>query len=953
MKTIKIFALVLSAAFLIFAQEDTQTFLSITGTGVEEFHKTYPEYDGRETIIIILDTGVDIGVDGLTKTSTGDVKFIDVQDFTHQGDVQLFEADVDKEDSKMIFKDDDDKYTVIASSPLQYLPADNKYFIGGFDEARLMNSGSGAGDLNGDGDIEDIYVMVVFETTEGNDSFWIVYLDLNGNGDISDDKPLRNYKEKQDAFVIEHPDGLPPLTMGLNVLPDEKSEDPDSVGIVSFHFDDGSHGTHVAGIAGGSMIGGIDFNGIAPGAKMMSMKLGNNLYSGGATVTESMKKAYLYADKISKESKVPVIINMSFGIGSEIEGQAEMETFLENLTKENPYLYISLGSGNEGPGISTSGLPSSSYAVFSSGAVLTQEVGRDLYSATLNRDIILYFSSRGGEVSKPDVCSPGACTSTVPNWTGWDRFWGTSMAAPYSAGVMSLLLSAAIKEYPDVKIPSQLLYKVIRESATSMEGYNHLDQGHGYINAMNAYTLLKKYIDNGEVNKFETYSISSTAPNFPFGKAPNLYLRNGSFIKDEDTFTYTIKRRNLLNTDKFYRAFKLESDSDLPTGQAGWLISIQKKTYIRNDQATFVNVKFDKSKMQQPGLYTARITAYRDDNSKFPEFEMLATVVIPYKFSSENNYSMNWNSIKVEQGMVDRYFIELPAGQTAMNIKLNSVKNEYSRARFNLFDPDGTGIDVSPTLHTLENKNEVEAYYYDLKPGVYEVVVEGHFLAKDTSTYDLTIQFYGINRMDDKLIDESNNKIEVVNLFNKAESYNLTGKLSGYEINHSVAIQGSEKFRMPFVLRKGEQSKEFKLEMSKEDYTKLTELALIIYDSEGVDVSNNALSFRTGSVSVDNSSDADSSEYVFEIVPGFANETSSADIHIAEITTFKSAYGFDVVSERKSSVTLYPSLPKQMEIYFELPNEYFPIYSQPIGVINFESSSTKKTEYELPIKFKF
>src|SRR4030066_2276374 len=143
MKTIKIFALVLFAAFSVFAQEITQTFLSITNTGVEEFHNLYPEYDGRGTIIIILDTGVDIGVEGLTKTSTGEVKFIDVQDFTHQGDVQLFEADVDKEDNKMIFKDEDEKYCVVASSPLQYLPKDEKYFIGGFDEARLMNSTSG------------------------------------------------------------------------------------------------------------------------------------------------------------------------------------------------------------------------------------------------------------------------------------------------------------------------------------------------------------------------------------------------------------------------------------------------------------------------------------------------------------------------------------------------------------------------------------------------------------------------------------------------------------------------------------------------------------------------------------------------------------------------------------------------------------------------------------------
>jgi subtilisin family serine protease len=941
MKASNIFLFLLFATFSIFAQEEGQTFLSIANTGVEEFYNTYPEYDGRGTIIIILDTGVDIGVEGLIETSTGDVKFVDVQDFTHQGDVQLYEADMDKDDGKIIFDDDDDKYSVIATTPLQFSASNDNYFIGGLDEARFLNSRSSAGDLNGDGDMEDVYTMVVFQTDDGSDSTmadWIVYLDLNGDGDISDDKPLRNYKENFDAFKIEHPDGLPPLTMGLNVLPDEK--------IVSFHFDDGSHGTHVAGIAGGNRIGGIDLNGIAPGAKMISLKLGNNLYSGGATVTESMKKAYLYADKISKEIKVPCVINMSFGIGSEIEGQAEMESFLENLTKDNPYLYICLGAGNEGPGISSIGLPSASDAVFSSGAILTQEVGRDLYGATLNKDIILYFSSRGGEVSKPDVCSPGACTSTVPNWTKWDRFWGTSMAAPYSAGVISLLLSAAEEEYPGVKIPSQLLYKAVRESATHIDGYNQLDQGHGYINAMSAYKLLKKYIDDDEVNKFESYSISSTVPNFPFERGPNLYLRNGSFVKVEDTFTYSIRRKNFQRTDKFYRAYNIKSDGD-------WLIPIQKKTYIRNDQATSVNVKFDKKKMQTPGLNTARITAYRDDKTRFPEFEMLATVVIPYTFSVENNYTTSWNSRKVEQGLIDRYFIDLPAGQTGMNIELSAVKNEYARVRFHLFDPDGIGIDISPILHTLDGETEVEENYFNLKPGVYEVDVQGYFLAKDTSTYDLKIQFHGINRLDNKIVDETNNIIEVVDLFNHAENYNLLGKFEGYEIDHKVTIQGSEKFRMPFVLRKAEQSKDFKLEMSKEDYNKLTDLAIIIYDSEGADVSSNALSFRKGSVSINNTSNEDSTEYVFEIVPGFANESSSAEIKLSEFTTFKSEHIFNIVNDKRSNVTLYPSLPEQLEIYFEQPNEYFPTNSQLVGEIYFESSSTKKVEYELPINFKF
>jgi len=937
MKTIKIFWLFIFAVLTIYSQDSGQTFLSLSATGVKEFHETFPEYDGRGTIILILDTGIDIGVDGLTQTTTGEVKFIDVQDFTHQGDVQLFEADIETDNGNTIFEDDEELYTVIASSSLEYTPTDDEYFIGGFDEARFINSRSGTGDLNGDGDLEDVYVLVAFETTENEELIWVVYLDLNGNGDISDDKPLRNYNENQDAFAFEYPGDLPPLTMGLNVLPDEK--------IVSFHFDDGSHGTHVAGIAGGNHIGGINLNGIAPGAQMMSLKLGNNLYSGGCTVTESMKKAYLYADKISKEVEVPCVVNMSFGIGSEIEGHTEMEAFLENLTEENPYLYICLGSGNEGPGISSPGTPSATNAVFSSGAILTQEVGRDLYGATLNRDIILYFSSRGGEVRKPDVCSPGASTSTVPNWKDWDRFWGTSMAAPYSAGVMSLLLSAASKEYPNVKIPSQLLYKAVRESATYMEGYTQLDQGHGYINAMNAYKLLNKYIDDGEIEKFETYSVSSLVPNFPFGIGTTLYLRNGSIIKEQEKYSFVIRRNNFQKKDKFYRSYVLESDSD-------WLIPVQKKTYIRNNQPTTIDVKLDQSKMNIPGLNVSRITAYRDDKTRFPEFEMLATVVMPYSFTKENNYTLNWENKKVEQGLVDRYFVELPAGQTAMSVKLNSVKNEYARVRFRIFNPDGVGIDLSSTLNTTDNESEIEETYYDLAPGVYEIDIEGHYLAKDTSNYNLLVQFFGINRLDNEIISAEKNIIEVVDLFDTAENYNLIGAFDGYQTSHNITIQGSEKFRMPFVLRKGEKSKEIRIEMSKDDYNKLTDLALIIYDSDGIDVSNSALSYRTGSISINNYSREDSSEYIFEIVPGFAHESSSAKIKLTELTTFKTDYMFNAVSDRRTNLTLYPSLPKKLEIYYDFPGEYIPENAELLGTIIFESSASDEIIYELPLKFK-
>ncbi len=192
-----------------------------------------------------------------------------------------------------------------------------------------------------------------------------------------------------------------------------------------------------------------------------------------------------------------------------------MEKFLEKLVKKNPYLYIATSNGNNGPGISTTGLPATTDAIFSSGAVLAQDVGNDLLWNYFRKRLLFYIFHR--EVAKlPNQMwfSPGAATSTVPNFSRADRFWGTSMASPYSAGVMSLILSAAQVEFPDVKIPSRFLYKVLRESAVSMKGYSKIDQGSGMINAERAYELLKKYIKSGELKNYETYSITAFAPKY-------------------------------------------------------------------------------------------------------------------------------------------------------------------------------------------------------------------------------------------------------------------------------------------------------------------------------------------------------------------------------------------------------------------------------------------------------
>jgi len=916
------------------AQDYTQTFLSLKNTGVENFLKKYPQYDGRGTIIFVLDTGLDMGIDGLKKTSTDQVKVIDVQDFTGEGDINFVPAEIKEENNIKYFVDEKGVYKVAGVDRFSYKPEDDKYFIGVLPEKLWLNSNSGVKDVNGNGTENDQFYFVTFKTKTDGKEFWVLYLDANLNGDLADEKPFRNYKENFDSFVIPNAKGLPRFTMGVNIFPEEKR--------VSFFFDDGGHGTHCSGITAGYKIGDEQLNGVAPGANLIGLKIGNNNYPGGATVTESMKNAYLYADKISKEKKEPCIITMSFGIGSEIEDQAEMEKFLEDLTAKNPYLYICTSNGNDGPGISTAGLPASSYAVLSSGAALAEEVGNDLYGAMTGKDIILHFSSRGGEVRKPDIISPGAAASTIPNYAGGDVMWGTSMASPYTAGVVSLLLSAAKVDFPDVKIPAPFLFNVIRESATKLEGYTHLDQGGGYINAAKAYELLSKYIKAGEISKFETYSTTSFAPNMPKQQAQNLYIRNGAYIKSTDNFTFAVKRNNFLKQDKFYRIYNIKSDSD-------WLIPTQRKLHLRNDQNGFVNVKLDRTKMTEPGLYNGMIYASRTDQSNYPEFEMMATVVIPYQLNSENDYSMIAEDQELAPGMHKRYFLEIPFGSSVLHLRFSAEENKFASVRFIVHDPNGTA-QLFGIFNAQGTEDFVDRYLTNLEPGVYELVVLGNFNSKANSTFNLLAEVDGIKRMDENLLGEKNHSIQLENIFDKVCTYNVSGEISGYQKEYEVHMDSVKTYDIPFVIKKGEKSKTFSIEISKEDFNKVTDFTYAVYDSSGKALSTGGLSYRTGDISIDNNFKSDLTKLKLVLIPAYTNAAGKMDVKIIEVTELEN---HSPIKFKSGSLTFFPMVNQTVSLDFKKPDYVIPADSKFSGKIEFKSTRTDKTEFEMPLLFAF
>ncbi|MDW7681126.1 MAG: S8 family serine peptidase, partial [bacterium] len=380
-------------------------FLNTTAIGAKEFISNNPESDGRGVTIFILDSGVDPGVPGLLKTSTNETKIIDVQDFSGQGDVALYVGTKGTLDQER-FIEHPDGFRLYNYHLLALQPYNDEYLIGYLDERRFRNSR--IRDINNNGRSDDVFGVLVFEVEEADSFYWVAYVDTDGDQHIDDEQALRDYHVKFDRFQFRGGDlryDRRMMTFAINVLPYEM--------LVSFHFDDDGHGTHVAGVAAGFEIHGQQgYHGIAPGAQIISLKIGSGIYEGGCTVSGSLHKAVRFIEDYWLRTQQPVVVNLSYGIGSILEGESDADGLINNLLMYNDGVFVCISNGNDGPGISTTGTPAAAPLALSVGAYLPFQQGNDILGTRLSEDVIFDFNARGGELAKPDVIAPGVAAST-------------------------------------------------------------------------------------------------------------------------------------------------------------------------------------------------------------------------------------------------------------------------------------------------------------------------------------------------------------------------------------------------------------------------------------------------------------------------------------------------------------------------------------------------------------
>lgn len=311
------------------------------------------------------------------------------------------------------------------------------------------------------------------------------------------------------------------------------------------------HGTHVAGIVGGTgaRSGGL-YTGVAPGANLIGTGSGAGLFILNALggFEWSLANQFLHGIRV---------INNSWGSSGDFDPDNPINVASKRAADRN--IVVVFSAGNSGPGIDThnpyakapwvisvaAGTKEGMLAGFSSRGKPAYErlndadpnndfdaptitapgTGRfyDANSGTFTSDIISVRSSSNLVANGGDADSE-IPPAYLPYYT---QISGTSMSAPFVAGVAALMLEA------DPTLSTEEIKRILKETATPMPGFDDFEVGAGFVNARAA-------VDEA-FNRSRSYGAVAD-PEFTFGMDVSQAQPHDQF---EIEFTYLDEEANL------------------------------------------------------------------------------------------------------------------------------------------------------------------------------------------------------------------------------------------------------------------------------------------------------------------------------------------------------------------------------------------------------------------------
>jgi subtilisin family serine protease len=688
-------------------------YMPIVDTGAVQFTAAHPTWDGRNIVVGVVDSGIDLDHPALQTTTTGQPKIVGWVTGTDGG----FTAGG-------VNKDNDPTWLLPTSTlpgdytyPVGPNPADLRFAV--FNERDSRLGGEVGNDVNRDGNPPgSIGTFGVLWDTSTDE----VRVDVNQDKSFADELVMVNQGSN---FTINHFGTDNPATPVAERMPFVIQVDTDNdtvnIGIVS-----AQHGTHVAGIIAANGMFGGQMSGAAPGAQLVSSRA--CLFVTGCTSHGIVEAMYYLADEMDVD-----VINMSIGGLPALNDGAEATTITYNTLIDTYDIQLFFSAGNSGAGLNTIGDPSVATKVVSVGSYISKATWQKNYgSDSAYVDNLHNFSSRGPREDggfKPNIVAPGSAISTTPLWQpggpvggtyalppGYSMLNGTSMASPQATGAAALLLSGKPNTSPEVL--RQVIYSSARLLDTSrIQVY---EQGNGLLNIGAAWTMLAK---SGVVTTLFSSSVAVNTPLGDFLTTPDvgvgIYDRpvpnSGSYVRQ-----YTFTRTSGVGAKKVYQVKWIGND--------GTFSSASSIDLPLNTPVTF-NVTVNPT---SGGVHSA-ILNLDDASTHGVDYQTMNVVIVPeQQFAAGNNYSVT-KSGTVGRNQYQRFFFNVPNGAPAFKVDLTGGGSTpgTGQIRFLRFTPWGVNFESTATtncytpsagscgLGTPNSRTVV-----DPLPGVWEVIVE-------------------------------------------------------------------------------------------------------------------------------------------------------------------------------------------------------------------------------------
>lgn len=652
--------------------------------GVLRMLKKHPQYDGRGIVVAIFDTGVDPGAPGLQSTTDGKPKIVDMVDGSGSGDV----------DTSVVRKPNEKKEVVGLTGrslriPLEWNNPSAEYHVGikrayelfperliprlkeerkkkwDIEQRRVaarLQRDLAAWDKTHPKPTDDekpereelvtrlemlrelqktfddpgpIYDCLVFH----DGKTWQAVVDTDEDGDLIDEKVMTNFRGDR-QYATFGDEAL--LNFAVNIYDDGN--------LLSIVTDCGAHGTHVAGIVAGRFPDQPELNGVAPGAQIVSVKIGDRRLGSNSTHTGEVRGL------IAAMQNKCDLINMSYGGATADPNRGRVIELYSEIVNRHKSIFV-VSAANNGPALSTVGSPGgTTSAIIGVGAYVSPAMMRAEYALRQKLDEMPYtWSSRGptfdGDLGV-DICAPGGAIAPVPNWQLRPNMLmnGTSMSSPNACGGIAVLLSALKAE--KISYTPYSVRKAIENSAKPLANASVFAQGKGVLQVDKALHYAKSHASKpGEQLRFEV-----DLPDRDHARG--IYLREPFETERATATTVRVQPQFHEDTPKRDRIdlllrVRLQCDAD-------W-VEVADAMLLTNGGNTF-EVHVDPSKLPEGVSFAEVQGTDATDPERGELFRIPITVIKPQQVASALPH---WTTaLQLEPGKISRHFLAVPRGAT-------------------------------------------------------------------------------------------------------------------------------------------------------------------------------------------------------------------------------------------------------------------------------------------------